>query len=111
HGLLGEVRLVGHGRPFLAGVGGEARRKIVCVVGSCAHQAITSAHNPARSRPEMRSPPPARFATIDGMTEQQREMLLRRFRAHRPTVAPDPTERLDALEASEELDAEAEVAA
>jgi hypothetical protein len=58
----------------------------------------------------MRSPPPGGGVTIGAMTEQQREMLLRRFRAHRPTVAPDPTERPDALEASEELDADAAVA-
>ena len=44
------------------------------------------------------------------MTEQQRQMLLRRFRTHRPTVAPEPAERSEALEAAEELDADAEVA-
>jgi hypothetical protein len=58
----------------------------------------------------MRSPGAARLATIVPMTDQQREMLLRRFRALRPTVAPETAERPDALEASEELDADAAVA-
>jgi hypothetical protein len=46
------------------------------------------------------------------MTEQQRQMLLRRFRAHQPTVAPTPDERpTDEALADDESDAPAPVAA
>jgi hypothetical protein len=49
---------------------------------------------------------------MPGMTEQQREMLLRRFRASEPTVAPTPDERPTAgLLADDESDAAASVAA